>query len=94
MAQRTTDATKIARPCLLACLLLALSAGARADDAVVSGKLVVEPPTLICLGFEWDIAGDANRNASVAVSYREPGEEQWREALPLLRRKPRPATAA
>ena len=39
-------------------------------DAVKAGELVVEPPTLICLGFEWEIAGDQNRNATVAVAYR------------------------
>ncbi len=39
-------------------------------DAVKAGQLVVEPPTLICLGFEWEISGDRNRNATVAVAYR------------------------
>ena len=39
-------------------------------DAVKAGALVVEPPTLICLGFEWEISGDQNRNATVAVTYR------------------------
>ncbi len=53
--------------------------------AVVPGELVVEPPTLINLGFEWWIEGDDNRNASVAVSFRERGATAWREALPLLR---------
>ena len=43
------------------------------------------PPTLINLGFEWWIEGDDNRNASVAVSFRERGETEWRPALPLLR---------
>ncbi len=37
---------------------------ARAANAVVPGELVVEPPTLINLGFEWFIEGDDNRNAS------------------------------
>ena len=31
---------------------------------VVPGELVIEPPTLINLGFEWFIQGDANRNAT------------------------------
>jgi hypothetical protein len=56
----------------------------RAND-VVPGELVVEPPTLINLGFEWWIEGDDNRNASVAVSFRARGETAWRPALPLLR---------
>jgi hypothetical protein len=54
-------------------------------NAVVAGELVVEPPTLINLGFEWWIEGDDNRNASVAVSFRERGAAEWRPALPLLR---------
>ena len=54
-------------------------------NAVVPGELVVEPPTLINLGFEWWIEGDDNRNASVAVSFRERGATEWRPALPLLR---------
>ena len=45
-------------------------AGSQPVDAVKAGVLVVEPPTLICLGFEWEIAGDQNRNATVAVAYR------------------------
>ena len=51
----------------------------------VAGDFWVEPATLVALGFEWRISGDDNRNASVAVSYRRKGEQQWRNALPLLR---------
>ncbi|HVG71573.1 MAG TPA: hypothetical protein VM819_11715 [Vicinamibacterales bacterium] len=51
----------------------------------VAGELVIEPPTLINLGFEWFIQGDANRNASVAVSFRKQGQTAWQDALPLLR---------
>lgn len=40
---------------------------------VTPGELFVEPPTLINLGFEWRIDGDANRNAKVEVSYRKSG---------------------
>ncbi len=49
------------------------------------GELVIDPPTLINLGFEWPIDGDDNRNASVEVSYRRTGESQWKQGLPLLR---------
>jgi hypothetical protein len=70
-------------------LLLALAAGGAAAqsqaNAVVAGELVVEPPTLINLGFEWWIEGDDNRDATVAVSFRERGATEWRPALPLLR---------
>ncbi len=54
-------------------------------NAVKPAKFVIEPPTLICLGFEWYIEGDDNHNAIVKVSYRKKGENSWKEALPLLR---------
>jgi hypothetical protein len=54
-------------------------------NAVKPAKFVIEPPTLICLGFEWYIEGDDNHNAIVEVSYRKKGENSWKEALPLLR---------
>jgi hypothetical protein len=57
----------------------------RAENAVTAKQLTVEPPTLICLGFEWDLTGDDNRNATVEVSYRPTGQSAWQEALPLLR---------
>ena len=60
-------------------------AAAQAQQPVTAGELVVEPPTLISLGFEWYIEGDANRNAAVAVAYRQNGESAWHESLPLMR---------
>ncbi|HKE87713.1 MAG TPA: hypothetical protein VKB50_28360, partial [Vicinamibacterales bacterium] len=46
-------------------------------NAVVPGELVIEPPTLINLGFEWFIQGDANRNAAVEVTFRKKGTPAW-----------------
>src|SRR6476620_6202053 len=72
------------------CLVL-VSQGPRAraadakSNAVTSGEFIIDPPTLINLGFEWMIQGDDNRNAAVAVSYRKKGESQWRQGMPLLR---------
>jgi hypothetical protein len=57
----------------------------QAANGVAAGDLVVEPATLINLGFEWFIEGDANRNAAVSTSYRKLGDTDWRSALPLLR---------
>src|SRR5262249_13960941 len=54
-------------------------------EMVMPGELLIEPPTLINLGFEWFIQGDANRNASVQVSFRKAGTSEWKPALPLLR---------
>ena len=55
----------------LAFVLLALVPNpASASDSTEAGRFVVEHPTLLNLGFEWAIRGDANRNASVAVEFR------------------------
>ncbi len=48
-------------------------------------RFVVEPPTLICAGFEWMISGDENRNATVSVQFRKKGNADWMQGLPLLR---------
>jgi hypothetical protein len=58
---------------------------AKDDNSVKSLRFVVEPPTLINLGFEWYIDGDSNRNSVVQVSYRKKGDNGWKAALPLLR---------
>jgi hypothetical protein len=62
-----------------------LAAQGESPNGVVAGELVVEPATLINLGFEWFIEGDANRNATVTVAFRKAGTTEWRTALPLLR---------
>ena len=49
------------------------------------GEFIIEPPTLLCAGFEWIIYGDENRNASVSAVYRKKGTRDWQNALPLLR---------
>ncbi len=56
-----------------------------AEDAVRPGRFIAEPPTIICLGFEWEIAGDDDRNAAVQVAYRASGSKEWKEGMPLLR---------
>jgi hypothetical protein len=54
-------------------------------NKTVAGEFVQEPPTLLCVGFEWKISGDINRNATVSVSFRKKGDVSWRSGLPLLR---------
>ena len=74
---------------LLAVAILVLAADGRGvgaeTNALTLGDFVVEPPTLINLGFEWFVQGDANRNAAVTVAFRREGTAAWTEALPLLR---------
>jgi hypothetical protein len=51
---------------IVACVSVVMSCtNLRAEDAVRAGRFLVEPPTLICLGFEWEIAGDDNHNIRV-----------------------------
>ena len=63
------------------------AAAAQNPNSVSPVEFVIDPPTLINLGFEWFIQGDDNRDATVAVSYRRKGETAWKPALPLLRLK-------
>ena len=68
-------------------IVLLLAAGACAQESVVPGEFLIDPPTLENLGFRWFVEGDDNRNASVSVSYRRQGERQWRVGHPMLRVK-------
>ena len=68
-----------------AILLLFVASILQAQNAARSGRFHVEHPTLLNLGFEWLIDGDANRNATVELRFRKAGTTAWRPALPLLR---------
>lgn len=68
-----------------ALLLGSLGLAQQPADRVTPGEFIVDPPTLINLGFEWLIDGDANRNAKVDVSYRKSGDTAWQAGMPLLR---------
>jgi len=70
--------------------LLVISFGAHpaeqpSENRVTPGLFVTEPATLIALGFEWQVQGDANRNAVVTLLYRKTGDKTWSQGLPLLR---------
>jgi hypothetical protein len=41
--------------------------------------------TIQSIGVEWDITGDDNHNATVAVQYRRQGAATWGTAFPLIR---------
>ena len=84
MIVKPANARKLASGFVFTLLTCAVHA-ADQPATVTAGELIVEPPTLISLGFEWIIEGDNNRNATVALSYRAAGETQWRAGLPLLR---------
>ncbi len=67
-------------------LLFLLPQLSQAQNKVQGQKFIVEPPTLENLGFEWYIAGDDNRNATVKVEYRIAASgNAWKKGMPLLR---------
>ncbi len=77
------SATRLLHRILWGLFLPVLSA--IAQNGTNAGRFVVEHPTLLNLGFEWAIRGDANRNATVSVEFRAVGESAWRPALPMVR---------
>ncbi|MFN3326536.1 MAG: hypothetical protein ACK5AZ_23820 [Bryobacteraceae bacterium] len=68
-----------------AILLLTAVSALQAQNATTPGRFHVQHPTLLNLGFEWAIQGDANRNATVEVRFRKVGTTEWHQGLPMLR---------
>jgi hypothetical protein len=59
------------------------------DPAITVGDVVIDPPTIMALGFSVPILrGDDNYNATAALSYRKLGHKTWSTALPLMRVRP------
>lgn len=66
--------------------LIGPQARARALDAAQPlGDPVLEPPTLHCLGAYWIIRGDDDGDATVRVTYRPAGTDEWRIGPALFR---------
>ena len=60
---------------MLALVLLGLPAPAAPPPAKMNKvAAVIDPPTLINLGFEWIIQGDDKRDEKADMSYRQHGE--------------------
>ena len=75
-----------AGPVFFALAFCALLAGAsRGAWAATPGELIVEPPTLRCAGFHWEITGDPNENATARIEFREVGGTEWRRGLEFMR---------
>ena len=53
-------------------------------DVLAICEVRLDAPTLVTLGVQMLVAGDADRDARVDVRYREVGQA-WRQGLPLLR---------
>ena len=70
---------------MLSLLTVRAQAAPGKNLSVKPGEIVIDPPTLINLGFEWPITGDDNRNATVDVSFRKKGTTEWHKGMPLMR---------
>jgi hypothetical protein len=66
-------------------LLVLVASFSWAANSTTTGELIVDPPTLMALGFAWPIEGDDNRNALVSMSYRRKGKTKWLQGLDPLR---------
>jgi hypothetical protein len=66
---------------------------AAAQNALTVLDAHLDRPTLIALGVQVLISGDANFDASISVRYRQVGDAGWRDALPLFRVHPADAAA-
>ena len=65
--------------------LSAVPSTSAAGNAALPGEIIQELPTLRCLGVQWRIGGDDNRNARVIVGYRKAGSARWNRGLDLFR---------
>ncbi|MFP4380979.1 MAG: hypothetical protein ACLFUS_10815 [Candidatus Sumerlaeia bacterium] len=51
--------------------------------AAKPGKLVVEPPTLHCAGFHWEVTGASNATTA-KIEYRKAGSGDWKQGLNFM----------
>ncbi len=58
------------------------------DFPSTPGKIQPEPSTFHSIALRWPIVGDGNKTAEIEVSYREAGEQGWKQAYPLFRPMP------
>ena len=72
-----------------ASVLLICCGDSNAADSITVGDVVVDPPTICCLGFSIPIiSGDDNYDAVAMIEYRENTTSIWSTGLPLLRVRP------
>ena len=76
---------RIGASIFLGAVLSAAIAKAGNNNAVVPGKLEMEPATLACLGVKWIVTGDANSDSRVELMFRKSGQKAWRRGMGLFR---------
>src|SRR4030095_9508233 len=80
---RRMNPTRIAA-CVFAVAGAWIRTHAAENAATPVGEPILGPPTLHSLGVHWMIAGDANHNAEIGLSWRTTNDE-WRVGAPLRR---------
>ena len=70
-------------------VLLMCCGHSNAADSITVGDVIVDPPTICCLGFSIPIiSGDDNYDAVATIEYRQSTTSSWSTGLPLLRVRP------
>ncbi len=69
-------------PFFVSALLMLAIAG---EAGTKPGELTVEPPTLHCAGFHWEISNDGNNNATANIEFRKTGADEWKKGLDFMR---------
>ena len=69
-------------------LIGSVTPAAFAANDIVVGDVIIDPPTLCCLGFSVPITGDDNYDATAAIEFRLSASGSWQDGLPLLRVRP------
>jgi uncharacterized repeat protein (TIGR02543 family) len=74
----------ISRWIIRAVLVFGFCAPALAQNATTPGTATANA-TILCIGIEWPITGDADHDATCTTQYRESGSGTWLNAQPLMR---------
>ena len=83
----SVDRQLIARVAFVLAALSGSKAVLAANDIQVS-DVIVDSPTICCLGFSVPLSGDDDYDAIATIEYREASASTWLNGLPLLRVRP------
>ncbi len=84
MTGRCITLTRIA-VCLAA---VAIAQSAIAIDSIQVEDVIIDSPTICCLGFSVPVSGDDDYDAVASIEFREAETGSWATGLPLLRVRP------
>ena len=74
---------------LLTVIIVTMPLSARAANDIEVGDVIIDAPTICCLGFSVPIiAGDDDYDATGMIEFRQVGSTAWSRGLDLLRVRP------